>query len=134
MRGNKNNFFWILGFLSLLATVIFIIVLAHLDLIPSIVKKFPHSDYYLHFLLYGLLGLCFHKALNHKAVFLFKIALPLAFLILAFFTTLEEFSQLFSQNRTFDLVDLFLSLCGIFSFIFVHDLILFSFKPKLIKP
>ena len=102
------------------AFVIFIflvIVLADTGLLPRYVRviyDFPNGDKVGHFVLFGILNflltLTFLRSPPHRTSKLvaFSTGLTLALLI-----ALEEFSQKYFANRTFDLIDLLASYLGL---------------------
>jgi polysaccharide biosynthesis protein VpsQ len=99
-----------------------IIVLADLGMLGflGVLNRIPYGDKVGHFLLYGLLTLFINLALFRSrpdlrpGLVAFRVALILALLI-----GLEEFSQLYFPNRSFDLVDLAFSYLGVIFFSWV---------------
>jgi VanZ family protein len=102
--------------------IIGVIVFADLGMLDIIgfVNRIPYGDKAGHFILYGILTLLIDLALVHsvpapgRRLLVFRVALILAILI-----GLEEFSQLYFPNRTFDLVDLTFSYLGVLFFSWV---------------
>jgi polysaccharide biosynthesis protein VpsQ len=99
-----------------------VILLADLGMlgILRVVNQIPYGDKIGHFLLYGLLTLLIDLALfrSHPDLRPSLIAFRVA-LILALFIGLEEYSQQFFANRSFDLVDLAFSYLGLIFFTWV---------------
>jgi len=102
--------------------IIGIIVIADLGMLDILgfINKIPYGDKAGHFILYGILTLLIdlalirsHPHLNRSMV-VFRVALILAILI-----GLEEFSQRYFPDRTFDLVDLTFSYLGVAFFSWV---------------
>ena len=99
--------------------IIGIIVLADLGMLDIVgfVNKIPYGDKAGHFILYGILALLIDLALVRSVPFprrrllVFRVALILILII-----GLEEYSQQFFPNRTFDLVDLTFSYLGVIFF------------------
>lgn len=99
-----------------------VILLADLGMlgILGVVNRIPYGDKIGHFLLYGLLTLLIDLALfrSHPDLRPNLIAIRVA-LVLALLIGLEEYSQLFFANRSFDLIDLFFSYLGVVFFSWV---------------
>jgi polysaccharide biosynthesis protein VpsQ len=102
--------------------IVGIILLADFGMlgILGVVNRIPHGDKVGHFLLYGVLTLLVELALIRSRPDLRPslVALRVA-LILALLIGLEEFSQLYFPNRSFDLVDLAFSYLGVIFFSWV---------------
>jgi VanZ family protein len=106
--------------------IVAIIVLADLGRLGSIrfLYDFPYGDKLGHFILYGILTFLIDLALFRSSAR--KTSSPLhpseklpavkAGLIVAFAITVEEFSQQYFSNRTFDLIDLIASYAGVVVF------------------
>ena len=103
--------------------ILLVIVLADAGVLShyvGFVYRFPFGDKAGHFILYGILALLINLALfrsrpdQSRSSLAVKCGLTLALLI-----GLEEFSQLYFSNRTFDLVDLSFSYLGLVSFSWV---------------
>ena len=99
--------------------IIVVIVLADLGMLDILwfVNRIPYGDKAGHFILYGILTFLIdlalfrsHHHLNRKQV-VFRVAMILSLII-----GLEEFSQHFFPNRSFDLVDLAFSYLGVIFF------------------
>lgn len=80
------------------------------------VKTIPEGDKMIHFMLVGLLAFVLNIYLKNKTVKLGSIDLMKGGLIASAIFTLEEFSQLFLDGRTFSLADAFANYCGVFLF------------------
>lgn len=102
--------------------IVGIIILADLGMlgILGVVNRIPYGDKVGHFLLYGVLTLLIDLALFRSrpdlrpGLIVLRVALVLTLLI-----GLEEFSQLYFPNRSFDLVDLAFSYLGVIFFSWV---------------
>jgi len=102
--------------------IIGIIVIADLGMLDILgfINKIPYVDKAGHFILYGILTLLVDLALTrshphlNRSLLVLRVALILAFLI-----GLEEFSQRYFPDRTFDLVDLTFSYLGVALFSWV---------------
>ncbi len=111
-----NNFFWWVIVAILCGVGLFVILSsAYLNGIPSFISIVPYYDKVGHFFLFGICGYAFHRVSKRKYVYVF----PVAVTFFTVFTVSEELLQMFSNNRTFSLTDLFFSLLGIWVFFFV---------------
>jgi polysaccharide biosynthesis protein VpsQ len=93
-----------------------VIFLADQGRLPGLVTSlyaFPYGDKVGHFFLMGGLAFCVNLALIGCQVRIGHWRVLTGSLLVAAVVTLEEFSQLFFQSRTFDLRDLGFSLLGI---------------------
>lgn len=99
--------------------LVFVVFAANLGLAGAlfgILYSFPNGDKLGHFLLFGLLALLAALGFSlSRARLGFWRPLNSALLI-ALVVTLEELSQIFLANRSFDLIDLLASFAGIFLF------------------
>jgi len=102
--------------------ILLVIVLADMDGLGFLrfINRIPFGDKIGHFVLYGILTLlvdlalfCSLPLLNRRLLVL-RVALILALLI-----GLEEFSQKYFPNRSFDLIDLAFSYLGVIFFSWV---------------
>lgn len=84
------------------------------DLIFFRIKTFPYGDKFAHATLMGLLAFVLNLAANGRTTTLFygKKWLIMS-LIMIPLVTIEEFSQIFIANRSFDLLDLLANYTGI---------------------
>ena len=83
----------------------------------------PQKDKIGHFILYGVLALLLDKAFREKNYRIFKTAIPVSFVWVMAFATVEEFSQIWIPVRNFDLIDLGADLIGVLLFIAASRLI-----------
>ena len=83
------------------------------------VARIPYGDKLGHFCLFGLLTLATNLAFRFKSFKLFSIELFLGTILVFSFVVIEEFSQYFIPNRSFDLMDLSADFVGIVFFTFV---------------
>ena len=99
--------------------ILLVIVLADMDGLGFLrfINKIPFGDKIGHFVLYGILTLLVDLALFRSLPLLNRRLLVLRVaLILALLIGLEEFSQQYFPNRSFDLVDLAFSYLGVIFF------------------
>lgn len=82
----------------------------------KLIQQIPYGDKLGHFLLIGSMSLLLNLALQVRKIQISKFSFLLGSVILFTIITIEEFSQMFFPNRTFDLVDLFFNYLGIFVF------------------
>lgn len=105
---------------TLILFVVFLVVmsvLAYNQLIPTDIKTLPFYDSIGHFFLFGLLGLIAHYTFERRRVPLFGRIVPLGPTLAISYAFIDESLQVFSDYRTFDLVDLFWGVMGILTFI-----------------
>lgn len=99
--------------------IVAVIILANLGMlgILGFLNEIPLGDKAGHFILYGILTLLVDLAIFRSRPDLSRrlLALRVA-LILALFIGLEEFSQQYFPNRSFDLLDLTFSYLGVIFF------------------
>lgn len=91
-------------------------------------RQVPLGDKVSHFLLFGILTLLCNCSWPQKHLQLCKQRIPIGTLLIVIFVTLEECSQYFLPNRTFDLYDYAASLLGIALFTTVDRLMRFSHR------
>ncbi|MFH7030181.1 MAG: VanZ family protein [Heteroscytonema crispum UTEX LB 1556] len=102
----KSNRPWVLAFWFYLSILMTILISAYLKILPVKSSTIPFYDTIGHFILIGIAAFISHLALNKRRIIFLSIAIPLAPLLVGFFTVSEELLQKLSPNRTFDLVDL----------------------------
>lgn len=103
--------------------IIVLIFLAYFDKLPDTGDGI--NDFFGHFILYGLLGILAHRAIQRKHLLFF----PLAILVVIAFTTIEEFIQLLSPNRNFNPLDIVANISGLLFFYF-FDFLIFKIKSN----
>jgi VanZ family protein len=123
----KFKNFWILAFWFYLGILLVIIISAYLKVIPVKLSTIPFYDTIGHFVLIGIAAFLSHLALKKRKVNVFNFTVPLAPILVCLFTMLEEFLQILSPNRTFDVVDLTADFIGIILFTWLAE------KQKLQK-
>jgi VanZ family protein len=99
--------------------IVLIIILADAGRLGvlAFVSSLPFGDKAGHFLLYGILTLLLDLSFFNSFPFQNKVQLALKIgLMLVVLIGLEEFSQQFFTNRSFDLVDLMFSYLGVICF------------------
>jgi VanZ family protein len=102
-----------------LAVILLIIAAANLGIAPELfdpVYELPFGDKAGHFFLMGLLSLLISLGFSLARVRVLSLRLLRNTLLLAALVTLEEFSQIFLDNRSFSLLDLSANYAGIFFF------------------
>lgn len=95
-------------------------MLAYLNLIPQIIKLIPFYDSIGHFMLFGCLGLIADIAFKNRKIAVINMLVPVGPLVVCMFAVGDEFLQLTSNKRTFDLYDLGFSILGIVCFVFIR--------------
>jgi VanZ family protein len=106
---------WIWKGLSLIYLAFFLttLYLAYTKQLPVQFSHIPYYDKIGHVVLYFIPTYLGHRVLNYRRISMRGVRVPLFPLLFTIFTVTEECIQAFSPNRTFDLLDLFLSCCGI---------------------
>lgn len=102
--------------------IIWVIYLANTgqnSLFFKLVASIPYGDKLGHFCLFGLLTLATNFAFKLRSFNLSSIPIFLGTILVFLFVIIEEFSQYFIPNRTFDLIDLSADFIGIVFFNFV---------------
>lgn len=114
-----SKYIWPLVFALFFLFCSTVIFLAYQKKIPAILAIIPHYDYIGHFVLFGILFYLLHRAIKRFSLKILNSKIPLALILISAFAIIEEGLQIFSPNRTFDLLDLFLSLAGIAFFYWI---------------
>ena len=99
--------------------ILFVIALANqgeLGVLAVIVYEVPYTDKLGHFILMGLLAFFLNLSLKCSTISIWNSNFLKGSIIIFILVTLEEFSQLLVETRTFDLMDLFADYLGIFVF------------------
>jgi glycopeptide antibiotics resistance protein len=105
--------------------VLLVTVLAYEDLLPKdTLRKIPHYDSIGHFVLFGMYAYLAQNALKGKKLSF----MPIGASAVALYAIVDEFLQRLSPNRSFDLWDLFFSLCGILAATSYKDVLRYA-KP-----
>jgi len=86
----------------------------------DIVRMVPYGDKIGHALVFGLLTFLAIIAFNNKRIKVFKCRVQLGALLVFGFALLEELTQIFLPNRTFDLVDICFDIVGISIFCYTN--------------
>ncbi len=114
MNSNKAPH-WIwkgLGFVYL-AFFLLILILAYTKHLPVQLSQIPNYDKIGHVVLYFIATYLGHRVFNFRRISIRGVRVPFFPLLFTIFTVTEECIQSLSPNRTFDLMDMFLSCCGI---------------------
>jgi VanZ family protein len=108
---------WLTGvYVLILVVIVFLADRKESRFLFKFIRDMPYGDKAGHFILMGLFSLILNLALSCKTVKIWELKLLMGGLIVALVVTLEEFSQLYMQYRSFDLVDLFFDYAGIILF------------------
>lgn len=99
-------------YIFILTAIIFLADAKGTQYLLNFVGNIPYGDKIGHFCLMGIFSFLLNLSLKCRAVY--KVLL--GSLIVFGVVTIEEFSQLFVQGRTFDLGDLFFDFSGIVLF------------------
>ncbi|MEO0970436.1 MAG: VanZ family protein [Cyanobacteria bacterium J06639_18] len=122
----KSHRFWKIAFYIYIGIISAISISAYLKIIPNEIKQFPYYDTILHFLLMGFSAFLGYLAFNKRKVKInlntLKFSLPLTPIVISIFILIEECLQIFSPNRSFDLVDLAAVFFGIIVFTWLAEM------------
>ena len=106
-----------LTLLYLLAILALIFAADHGTLaVPPAVAAVPAADKAGHFLLFGLLSYLLNVSLGARRLRLGRVRVLAGSLALAVAVTVEELSQIWIANRSFDLADLLADVAGVLAF------------------
>lgn len=103
-------------YVLVLAAIIYMADHKEFESIFAPIKVIPYHDKMGHFFLMGLLSFVVNMSFRRTRVKISSVRILKGSLIVAFFVTLEEFSQLFISFRSFDAGDLLFDYLGIFIF------------------
>jgi VanZ family protein len=117
-KTEKRPVFWkrkgFLGLAVVTLLMIVAIVLADLGLLPvSWLRIVPDYDRLGHIVIYGIFYSVLSGFLDHRKITISVFRISLAGLITGSVILMEEFSQLFINTRTFDLVDIYCGFLGL---------------------
>lgn len=116
-----------IGFALMLLAIIYMANTKTEFALFDLVRKLPLGDKMMHFLLIGTITLLVNLSLRLRIVKMFGIKILLGTVVIFCLTTLEECSQMFLPNRSFDLLDMSANILGII----VFSLFALLFKPML---
>lgn len=81
------------------------------------VVHYKEYDFYMHFILFGTTSYLAYRASNRrKEVFFNKLIMPFWPTLILLFSCVEETLQIFSEHRTFSLMDMISNVLGILAF------------------
>lgn len=113
---NKFKYTGPLLFFTLICILIVIVDIKGTEYLLSTIPKIPYGDKLGHFFIFGLLGLMVNNSLNSRRIRWLHMNCFLGSMLVFGFAVLEEFSQIFLSNRSFDLLDISADLTGIWLF------------------
>ncbi len=122
---------WIVIFWLYVLILVIISACAYWQLLPA---SLTANDKLGHFILLGTAGFFSHQALNHRMLKTALFPLPLGPVLVSLVSAIDEFLQIGSTVRSFDLVDLSANLIGIWLFYAIAETCRSKFtssKPKL---
>ena len=116
----------------MLATFIGVIIWFADNGVPNVllswVRGIRHGDKYAHFVLYGGLAFLLHIGLRGRCWRAWKLAVPVAAVVVLGLGLGEEISQLFSPRRKFELFDLACNLGGVTLFTLLAQGVLYGLQ------
>ena len=108
-----------LSFFLFILIIIFKANTADYNFAFRLIGDIPYGDKLMHGLLFGLMAWALNYSLDFKHIHIkkpFSLRLQLGAILVLFFATLEEISQLFIISRTFDMGDLLADFVGVVLF------------------
>jgi len=102
--------------------IIWVIIQANLgnnNIFFELIDSIPFGDKLGHFVLYGSLSIFTVIALNYHCVLIKERHIPSGAILVLVLAILEEATQLFLANRTFDMIDISADIVGIFVFTYL---------------
>jgi polysaccharide biosynthesis protein VpsQ len=115
----KMNYVLAYGFI---ASIFLLIVLADsgsLTAVIQLIKVVPYYDKYCHFILFGMFSLAANFISGFRVLKVKKLGIYWGSLLVILFALVEEISQAYLPNRTFDLMDLLADGLGVLLFSYV---------------
>lgn len=89
-----------------------------------------HGDKYVHFLVYGALAFLLHIALGGRSWRVWRIAIPVAAVLVLGFGLAEEITQLALPRRQFSVMDLASNLAGVVVFTALAQIVLWWIRRR----
>ena len=105
-----------LAFSIYFSVIVFIIVIAYKGMIPVFISNIPFYDKIGHFFLIGFFSYLDNIIMDRKKVKFGNLNLPLAPIIVLTVFIIEEFFQMLSPVRTFDVTDILSDILGVYFF------------------
>lgn len=104
------------AFFGFILWVIYLANIGQNSIFFQLIASIPYGDKIGHFCLFGLLTLATNLALKYKSIAVSSVEIFLGTILVLSFVVIEEFSQYFIPNRSFDLIDLSADFIGIVFF------------------
>ena len=104
------------GFFCFILWVIYLANTGQNSVFFQLIASIPYGDKLGHFCLFGLLTLATNFAFRLKSFKVYSLEIFLGTALVSTFVIIEECSQYFIPNRTFDLIDLSADFIGILLF------------------
>lgn len=124
------NKVWVVTFWIYFAILMAISISAYLKILPVKSSIIPFYDTIGHFILIGLATFFAHLALKKRKIRILAARVPLAPLLVSFFTLADEILQTLSPYRTFSMSDLAADLVGISFFYWLAEKVKFHNRSK----
>jgi len=105
--------FFVVAFFCFIIWVIYLANTGQSSVFFQFIASIPYGDKLGHFCLFGLLTLMMNFAFKLKSFKVCSMELFLGTMLVVTFVIVEEFSQYYIPNRTFDLFDLLADFIGI---------------------
>ncbi|EDN65872.1 conserved hypothetical protein, membrane [Beggiatoa sp. PS] len=108
--------------ITILYLVLILLIIAfanqgeYIHILRYLVSSIPYGDKLGHFILMGFLAFFVNLLLNCKKIKVFQVSVLKGSAIVLIIVTFEEISQIFIDNRSYDLLDLTFDYLGIWVF------------------
>ncbi|BAY47746.1 hypothetical protein SAMD00079811_53650 [Scytonema sp. HK-05] len=113
--------FWFFALWLYLGILAAISLAVYVKIIPSKITKFQPIDTIFHFIFIGFLAYIGHLSMKKYKIKIFQFFLPIAPIIVLFFSFLDEFIEIFIWRAGFDKLDSAADFCGIVLFTFLAE-------------
>jgi len=104
------------AFFAFLCWIIYLADAALPSVFFELVSRLPGGDKLGHFGLFGTLAWLLNRSFGYRTFRVVRLRVPLGAAVVLLFAVLEEISQRWFPNRTFDGFDLVADACGIVAF------------------
>ena len=116
---------------SFIGWIIFQANIGSKNIFFDLVHLIPYGDKLGHFILYGTLSILTTIAFNYKCCLIMSYRVPIGAILVLVIAIVEEVSQIFLSNRTFDMIDISADIAGIIAFIWVFNKLKWANKLKV---
>ncbi|BAZ21129.1 hypothetical protein NIES4073_20070 [Kalymmatonema gypsitolerans NIES-4073] len=118
MPSHRFWFFVLWFYLGILAAISLAI---YVNIIPYKITKIQPIDTIFHFLFIGFLAYIGHLSIKKYKIIFFQFFLPVAPIIVLFFSFIDEFLEIFIWRAGFDKLDSAADFCGVIFFTWLAE-------------